>query len=430
VRYKIAGFYLLTISTCFIIIFSSITQSNPSYHNNTSTASKITFLTTPFHPIKNTYSGAIHYVGGTGTGNYSKIQAAIDNATDGDIVHVYSGIYNEFINIKKQIHLIGEDKHTTIIRGNNLSTLICISDQYVIIENFTIEDFGRQYDDYGICITENHAIINNNNFHKVYYNGGACIGILSASYITISNNNISGYPTELSKTIGIYADKKGKYLTIENNTFYRVITGGIHVYDIQNSSISNNSFYQGGGISIKGSWSRNNHIFNNQIIEAIIPIDIKSHDLVVKNNLIQGTKEACYLQGSSPTIITNNSINDAKIIIEDANGITIKYNQFQNNSIYVINSYKNEISKNNFYNIKIKCRYKVIDYNSPYSTIHLPPFNNWKNNYWERLRIIPKPIPGMILLFEETLLAYFLNIGIPWIEFDKIPASKPIKIGG
>ena len=42
------------------------------------------------------------YVGGSGPGNYTRIQDAIDNASDGDTVFVYSGsIKNIYILTKK-----------------------------------------------------------------------------------------------------------------------------------------------------------------------------------------------------------------------------------------------------------------------------------------------------------------------------------------
>jgi len=44
---------------------------------------------------------SILYVGGSGPGNYSKIQDAIDNASEGDTIFVYNGTYNEQINVNK-----------------------------------------------------------------------------------------------------------------------------------------------------------------------------------------------------------------------------------------------------------------------------------------------------------------------------------------
>ena len=42
-----------------------------------------------------TAKGDTLYVGGNGTGNYTSIQDAIDNASDGDTVYVYNGTYIE-----------------------------------------------------------------------------------------------------------------------------------------------------------------------------------------------------------------------------------------------------------------------------------------------------------------------------------------------
>ena len=41
------------------------------------------------------FYGNILYVGGSGPGNYTKIQDALDNATEGDTVYVYSNTYYE-----------------------------------------------------------------------------------------------------------------------------------------------------------------------------------------------------------------------------------------------------------------------------------------------------------------------------------------------
>ncbi|RLF50126.1 MAG: hypothetical protein DRN19_05150, partial [Thermoplasmata archaeon] len=84
------------------------------------------------------------YVGGEGEGNYSKIQDAIDDASNGDRVFVYSGIYNESIILDKSIDLIGECKEKTIIIAQGKDG-INITVGEAIVYNFTIKDVISPY---------------------------------------------------------------------------------------------------------------------------------------------------------------------------------------------------------------------------------------------------------------------------------------------
>lgn len=82
------------------------------------------------------------YVGGSGPGNFTTIQDAIDSASEGDQVFVFSGWYNENIIINKSIVLTGEDKNTTSIVGGNGSEIIRIRDCQVELSGFTIQSYN------------------------------------------------------------------------------------------------------------------------------------------------------------------------------------------------------------------------------------------------------------------------------------------------
>ena len=67
--------------------------------------------------------GKTLYVGGSGPGNYSSIQEAIDNASDGDTVFVFdeSSPYNESITINtsiKRIHVYSINASKYIVRSS------------------------------------------------------------------------------------------------------------------------------------------------------------------------------------------------------------------------------------------------------------------------------------------------------------------------
>ncbi len=53
------------------------------------------------------------YVGGSGPGNYTRIQDAINDTFDGDTVFVFSGIYHEYIRVNNIYQIIGRrtNKH-------------------------------------------------------------------------------------------------------------------------------------------------------------------------------------------------------------------------------------------------------------------------------------------------------------------------------
>jgi nitrous oxidase accessory protein NosD len=104
------------------------------------------------------------YVGGNGEGNYTKIQDAIDNATDGDTVFVYddSSSYYENVVVDKSISLIGENRNTTVVDGGGIDSVIEVSADYVNIEGFTVTNCRDDLSEAGINIFSDWNIIKNN----------------------------------------------------------------------------------------------------------------------------------------------------------------------------------------------------------------------------------------------------------------------------
>ena len=95
------------------------------------------------------------YVGGSGPGNYSMIQLAVDDANDGDTVFVYNGTYHENVFIFKSINLIGENRFNTTIDGDiggGIYHIINIRNSSVLIKNFTIQNADQAHWTSGINI--------------------------------------------------------------------------------------------------------------------------------------------------------------------------------------------------------------------------------------------------------------------------------------
>jgi parallel beta-helix repeat protein len=242
------------------------------------------------------------YVGGSGDGNYTKIQDAIDDAVDGDTVFVYddSSPYYEQVIVNKTINLIGEDKNTTIIEGNESRGVIHIRSDEVKVSGFTIRlgippdmhYFGIFIDDFysgwaDKCNVSGNIVTNanigiaiwNSAFNRVYDNiitdnncGIGCGGIY-ANYI---------YQNNITKNEGgiIFAGIYGASCNFiyENIISYNELGIGIHsgLNDgpSGNYIFFNNILYNQEGLEIYEPWNvwtppYDNYIYQNNFIGNI-----------------------------------------------------------------------------------------------------------------------------------------------------------------
>ena len=176
------------------------------------------------------------FVGGDGPNNYSCIQDAIDNASNGDTVFVYSGIYNESLLINKTINLIGENKNKVFLQINNQDGIKVTADN-VEITGFTIDLIRANHHDISLIhISTSGNYIHDNNIIKSDFWGVFGIFIFNASNNIIENNSIT------DNEIGIWLCRAYnniiRYNNIESNRWT-----GIWLWPFSgNNIISNNNF--------------------------------------------------------------------------------------------------------------------------------------------------------------------------------------------
>jgi parallel beta-helix repeat protein len=202
------------------------------------------------------------YVGLNIDYGYSKIQDAIFNASDGDSIFIFNGIYNETLIINKSLKIIGESKDNTIINfdGNNTNEidLILISKDNCIIDGIKIYNPKKNKNVRGIVIeSSNNTIINNTvaNIDK-----GILITTENAVNVNsnlIISNNLSNNNYGLNVR---YSDLNN----ITDNIFYSNKEYGIYLLGSNDNILSDNNFTENNyGIRIKGSTK--NELYNNSI---------------------------------------------------------------------------------------------------------------------------------------------------------------------
>ena len=149
----------------------------------------------PFGTVGLEQSNKTIYVDDDGTADYTTIKEAVENASEGDTIFVYSGNYDEnVIKINKSISLIGEDKHSTIVQNFNRSLIFSIRNCNVTIKGFTFMHKDKNpYDDF------------------LYHGLFEC----HSSNVIITDNIF----LNTSRGIVINTYSKHDYFIVQNNTF-------------------------------------------------------------------------------------------------------------------------------------------------------------------------------------------------------------------
>jgi nitrous oxidase accessory protein len=231
--------------------------------------------------------------------SFSTIQGAInDNETlDGHTIFVEEGIYCENLVVNKSLSLIGKDRNSTIIYGNNSAYLVNVEASNVKITGFTLQ--GWTFANIYINVATN-VIVKGNRILFI----GTGIELDNSNNNVIIDNIIEGYGLD---NIGILVVESSGCI-IENNTISGAVYDGIRLIwsadanTIRSNTISNNDY----GIHI--IHSNINTIINNTIVDNSRGIFMENGDenTVVGNTLSSNWNGISLTWSSYDNIIYHN----------------------------------------------------------------------------------------------------------------------------
>ena len=383
-------------------------------------------------------NGDIISVDDDGGKDYTKIQDAIDNASSGDTILVFSGTYKETLTIEKQLYLMGAEENEEgipIIDAEGYEYAVCIDADSCLFEGFEVINSSKDdviftcikvlsdnnelrnntiIDNYnGIWLTNcNNNLLSNNNISKSNFG----VFLLESSNNTITNNLINTTRMNInSSNGGIYIWYHSNNNIIFNNTIECDFNGdGIIITESLRNKISNNT------ISSYSTSDRNNTIFQHGFNGILLQVN--SHNNKIISNNISGYFAACQIGDSNENLFTQNYISNNLM------GLTLG------------KSHKNFITRNNFINNSFPLEFfdripfilrlilkRLLSQHAIFSSSF---FNHWDGNYWDDWSsVFPKPIKGTI---ERSTMSIFYGVIsipsppiIPLWNFDWHPAKEP-----
>jgi nitrous oxidase accessory protein len=289
-----------------------------------------------------------------GVGNYTSIQEAVNNAQDGDMIVVSPGVYQENIEINKEVGLTSssaltgtETNRTYVIGAVPDSDVFSISSSNVTVEGFYIEggpsaverqEAGIYLDGVQSCSLSNNTLILNDvgillsGAQKNYVGrnlvsfGSKGISLVNSKANILSNNlivansqgillNNSVNNTLVNNTAGSNAIGIFMGTSQENKLAYNIISKnsyGISGQNAQFNSLFNNSLYLN-DIGVDLNESSNNAIYENEFINFLNAVDNG-------NNIWNSTEAGNYWDNYAGNDTDGNGIGDTPYIVNETTG--------------------------------------------------------------------------------------------------------------
>jgi len=283
------------------------------------------------------------YVGGSGPGNYSTIQAALDAAGDGDTVYVYDdgAPYDERVVVHRSVLLTGENRDTTVVDGGGNGTVVRVAAPDVFVSNMTLRNSGAngtgraglylvsrgckvrdvvlRGNQYGVvCEGVGHRIAGNmmlrNAEGMLLRDARGC----AVEGNVLDGNEIAGLLLQDAVDNVVMGNR-----VVNGSSAQGVLAGGTDNH-ISGNVISGQRY---GGLQLVSS---GNVVDNNTFVGCGLGTMYDYRSNVVRDNTVNG-KPLVYLEG-----VSDSSVGEAgQVFLVDCTGITVSGLQLTNTTVAV-----------------------------------------------------------------------------------------------
>src|SRR5659263_7479 len=263
---------------------------------------------------------------------YTSIQTAINDASNGDEIHVYSGTFYENVKVNKKLILSGIGMPVVKARGSG--SAITLSADGITLEGFNATMAGSYIDYYynnpepGIRVTSNNNTLINNNANENY--GYGIYLDFSSNNTLIGNNANSNFGFDNMGGIGISLSSSTNNTLIGNHANSNRL--GIFLYSSNFNNITSNNISNSTSVGIKVyDTSKNNTVSSNKVTNGNSGIFfVYAFNTTASNNIMENNSFNFGVGGNLLSHFEGNNIATSNL----ANGRPIYYVKHGKNTIY------------------------------------------------------------------------------------------------
>jgi parallel beta-helix repeat protein len=248
----------------------------------------------------------------SGGADFTGIQEAINNASVGDTIIVYSGVYYENVVVNKSVTLKGIGH--PVVDANGSGSTITLNADGITLVGFNATNSGSPWRiEAGIKVTSNNNSITGNNVSNNWYG-------IRLSY-SRNNNSITG--NNVSNNLdGIRLSYSSNNNSITGNNVSNNLDG-IILQNSHNNTITGNTLVNDGLIV---SYSYQNTVEDNTLVNDGLTVSY-SYQNTVEDNTVNGNP-LIYLEDASDYIVED----AGQVILVNCTNITVKNQDLSNTS--------------------------------------------------------------------------------------------------